>query len=74
MHIPKEVEIFPNSHIKSYQGVIAAHNRHLSRCPNFWPLGTSVKVRHLDFQPKKWVTGWMPFQELGESRRDVQNN
>jgi hypothetical protein len=74
VHIPKELVIFPNSHTKSDQGAIAAHNRHLGRCPKFWPLGTSVKVRHLDFRPQKWVTGWMPSQELGDSRRDAQNN
>jgi hypothetical protein len=74
VHIPKELAIFPNSHTKYDQGVIAAHNRHLGRCPKFWSLGTLVKVRHLDFRPQKWVTGWMPFQELGDSRRDAQNN
>jgi hypothetical protein len=74
VHIPKELEIFPNSHTKSDQGAIVAHNRHLGRFPKFCLLGTSVKVRHLDFWPQKWVTGWMPFQELGDSRRDAQNN
>jgi hypothetical protein len=71
VHIPKELAIFPNSHTKSDQGAIASHNCHLGRCPKFWSLGTSVKVRHLDFRPHKWVTGWMPFQELGDSRRDA---
>jgi hypothetical protein len=60
VHIPKELVIFPNSHTKSDQGAIAAHNFHLGRCPKIWPLGTSVKVRHLDFQPLKWVMGWIP--------------
>jgi hypothetical protein len=35
VHIPKEMAIFPNSHTKSDQGVIAAHNCHLGRCPKF---------------------------------------
>jgi hypothetical protein len=70
VHIPKELAIFSNSHTKYGQGAIASHNRHLGRCPKFWPLGTSVKVGQLDFQPQKWVTSWMPSQELGDSRRD----
>jgi hypothetical protein len=53
----KELVIFPNSHTKFDQGAIVAHNCHLGRCLKFWSLGTLVKVRHLDFQPKKWVTG-----------------
>jgi hypothetical protein len=71
VHIPKELMIFPNSHKKYDQGAIVSHNLHLDRCPNFWALGTLVKVRHLDFRPQKWVMGWMPFQELGDSRRDA---
>jgi hypothetical protein len=43
-HIPKELAMFPNSHTKSDQGAIAAHNCHLGGCPKFWSLGTSVKV------------------------------
>jgi hypothetical protein len=74
VHILKEMVIFPNSHTKSNQGAISAHNRHLGICPKFWPLGTLVKVRHLDFQPQKWVMGYIPSQELGDSMRDVQNN
>jgi hypothetical protein len=50
VHIPKELAIFPNSHTKSDQGAIAAHNCHLGRCPKIWSLGTSVKVQHLDFR------------------------
>jgi hypothetical protein len=60
VHILKELAIFPNSHTKSYQGAIAAHNFHLGRCPKIWSLGTLVKVQHLDFWPKKWVMGWIP--------------
>jgi hypothetical protein len=56
VHIPKELAIFPNSHTKSDQGAIGAHNFHLGRCSKSWSLGTSVKVRHLDFRPQKWVT------------------
>jgi hypothetical protein len=74
VHISKEMAIFPNSDTKYDQGAIAAHNHHLGRCPKFWSLGTSVKVQHLDFQPQKWLTGWILFQELGDSRRDTQNN
>jgi hypothetical protein len=48
-HISKELAIFPNSHTKSDQGAIVAHNCHLGRCPKTWSLGTSIKVRHLDF-------------------------
>ena len=59
-NIPKELAIPPNSHTKSSQGATAAHNRHLGRCPMIWSLGTSVQARHLDFRPKKWVTGWIP--------------
>jgi hypothetical protein len=69
VHIPKELAIFPNSHTISDQGVIAAHNHHLGGCPKFCPLGTLVKVQNLDFRPQKWVTGWTPSQELGDSRR-----
>jgi hypothetical protein len=58
--MPKELAIFPNSHTKSNQGAIVAHNCYLGRCPKIWSLGTLVKVRHLDFRPKKWVTGWIP--------------
>ena len=47
VHILKTLAIFPNSHKKYDQGAIAAHNFHLGRCPKFWSLGTSVKVRHL---------------------------
>jgi hypothetical protein len=60
VHIPKELAIFPNIHTKSDQGAIAAHNFHLGGCPKIWLLGTSVKVRHLDFRPQKWVMGWIP--------------
>jgi hypothetical protein len=71
VHTLKKIAIFPNSHIKSAQGAIAAQNRHLVRFPKLWPLGILVKVRHLDFRPWKWVMGWIPFQELGDSRRDA---
>jgi hypothetical protein len=60
VHIPKELAIFPNSHTKFNQGAIATHNFHLGRSPKIWSLDTSVKVRHLDFRPKKWVMGWIP--------------
>jgi hypothetical protein len=59
MHILKAMEIFPNIHTKFDQGALVAHNCHLGRCPKIWLLGTLVKVRHLDFWPKKWVTGWI---------------
>jgi hypothetical protein len=59
VHIHKELAIFPNSHKKSDQAAIAAHNCHLIICPKIWSLGTSVKVQHLYFWPKKWVTGWI---------------
>jgi hypothetical protein len=74
VHILKEMVIFLNSHTKYDQGVIVSHNIHLGRYPKFWSLGTLVKVRHLDFRSQKWIMGWMPFQELGDSTRDAQNN
>jgi hypothetical protein len=53
VHISKELAIFPNSHTKSDQGAIAAHNCHMGKCPKIWSLSTSVKVQHLDFRPQK---------------------
>jgi hypothetical protein len=43
VHIPKEMAIFPNSHTKSDQGAIEAHNCHMGRYPKIWSLGTSSK-------------------------------
>jgi hypothetical protein len=74
VHILKELAIFPNSHTKFDQGAIAAQFFHLGRCPKIWLLGTSVKVYHLDFQPKKWVMCWISSKRWVPQGGDAQNN
>jgi hypothetical protein len=71
VHILKELVVFPNSHTKSDQGAIATHNCHLGRCPIIWSLGTSFKVRHLDFLALEMGHGMDPIQEVGASRGDA---
>jgi hypothetical protein len=70
VHILKELVIFPNSHAKSDQGVIAAHNYHLGNVLILATmyLGQSATFR---FSALEMARRMDPFQELGDSRGDA---